>query len=292
MQGRQLPRGGAPCALPLSPQGSLMCVDGVGLCVGQRGGQCVPGPQVTEGHMVCRGQIGIGCQVTGGQGGVLPECIGAGPVPFLASGHSDPEPWGVRWTYSMTMGVSVGTTLGPPPLFEFAPRCFDGMPLTGGEPRGVLCRLYQGGGMGLGEHAGEQIATRPGHVGYVFRWCCHCTVIMIRAHPTKPIPTNAPDQTKNHVVLHVESPTKPYRILCSRCESAWCVWLGHGALTRCYQLTLLAVCRYNIVLPIITGRGVKYTHNDHINPTVPTHSGGPGLRRIPQGRHPSLEVIP
>ena len=45
----------------------------------------------------------------------------------------------------------------------------------------------------------------------------------------------------------------------------------------------------HVVLPIITGRGVKYTHNDHRNPTVPTHSGGPGLRRIPQGRHQSSE---
>ena len=44
-----------------------------------------------------------------------------------------------------------------------------------------------------------------------------------------PIPTNPGDQTKNHVVLHVEHPTKPYRILCSRCESAWCVWLGQGS---------------------------------------------------------------
>ena len=63
-------------------------------------------------------------------------------------------------------------------------------------------------------------------------------------------------------------------------------------ITSPYQRTVLAVCHNKTVLPIITGRGVKYTHNDHINPTVPTHSGGPGLRRIPQGRHQSLEVIP
>ena len=56
-----------------------------------------------------------------------------------------------------------------------------------------------------------------------------------------PIPTNAPDQTKNHVVLHVEPPTNPYRILCSRCETHWCIWLGAGRLTIPYQLTLLAV---------------------------------------------------
>ena len=44
-----------------------------------------------------------------------------------------------------------------------------------------------------------------------------------------PIVTNAGDQTKNHVVLHVEHPTNPYRILCSRCETNWCVWLGQGS---------------------------------------------------------------
>ena len=44
-----------------------------------------------------------------------------------------------------------------------------------------------------------------------------------------PIVTNPGDQTKNQVILHVEHPTKPYRNLCSRCESAWCVWLGQGS---------------------------------------------------------------
>ena len=53
--------------------------------------------------------------------------------------------------------------------------------------------------------------------------------------------TNGGDQTKNHVVLHVESPTNPYRILCSRCETHWCIWLGAGALTIPYQSTDLAV---------------------------------------------------
>jgi hypothetical protein len=67
--------------------------------------------------------------------------------------------------------------------------------------------------------------------------------------------------------------------------------LVRGPLTNAYHVTVLAVCHYNIVLPIITGRGVKYTHNDHRNPTVPTHSGGPGLGLVHPGRHPSLEVI-
>ena len=79
---------------------------------------------------------------------------------------------------------------------------------------------------------------------------------------------------------------------CARGANAIGVFgLVRGPLTRCYQSTDLAVCHSHVVLPIITGRGVKYTHNDHINPTVPTHSGGPGLRRIPQGRHQSLEVV-
>jgi len=52
------------------------------------------------------------------------------------------------------------------------------------------------------------------------------------------------------------------------------------------------LCLHSItLLPIITGRGVKYTHNDHRNPTVPTDSGGPGLGLVHPGRHPSLEVI-
>ena len=53
--------------------------------------------------------------------------------------------------------------------------------------------------------------------------------------------TNPGDQTKIQVVLHVESPTNPYQYPCSRCETHWCIWLGHGALTNCYHQTLLAV---------------------------------------------------
>jgi hypothetical protein len=53
--------------------------------------------------------------------------------------------------------------------------------------------------------------------------------------------TNRGDQTKDQVFLHVEHPTKPYRILCSRCETHWCIWLGRGALTNAYQSTVLAV---------------------------------------------------
>ena len=56
-----------------------------------------------------------------------------------------------------------------------------------------------------------------------------------------PMLTNRPDQTKNHVILHVESPTKPYRIPCSRCETHWCIWFGAGALTNRYHVADLAV---------------------------------------------------
>ena len=36
-----------------------------------------------------------------------------------------------------------------------------------------------------------------------------------------PIVTNAGDQTKNQVVLHVEGPTNPYQNPCSWCETPW-----------------------------------------------------------------------
>ena len=85
--------------------------------------------------------------------------------------------------------------------------------------------------------------------------------------------------------------TESIDILCSRCETHWCIWLGRGTLTIPYQSTVLAVCHYNIVLPIITGRGVKYTHNDINDHTVPTHSGGPGLCRIPEAHHPKALVM-
>ena len=68
------------------------------------------------------------------------------------------------------------------------------------------------------------------------------------------------------------------------------VSVGLVPITRPYHVTLLAVCRYRIVLPIITSRGVKYTHNDHINHTLLTDSGGPDLCRIPEGRHRPLAV--
>ena len=40
-----------------------------------------------------------------------------------------------------------------------------------------------------------------------------------------------------------------------------------------------------VVLPIITGRGVKYTHNDNRGHIIPSNSVRPGLRRIPEAQH-------
>ena len=57
---------------------------------------------------------------------------------------------------------------------------------------------------------------------------------------TLPIVTMPGDQTKNQVVLHVESPTKPYQDPCSRREHHWCIWLGRGPLTIPYQSIVLA----------------------------------------------------
>ena len=51
------------------------------------------------------------------------------------------------------------------------------------------------------------------------------------------------------------------------------------------------LCRHSLVLlPIITGRGVKYTHNDIKHTVLHPDSGPTGIRLIPQERHQSLEV--
>ena len=67
--------------------------------------------------------------------------------------------------------------------------------------------------------------------------------------------------------------------------------LGTTPLTKSYQLTDLAVDQYKIVLPIITGRGVKYTHNDHINHILHHHSGPLGIRPVPT-EHTHEEIAP
>ena len=58
-----------------------------------------------------------------------------------------------------------------------------------------------------------------------------------------PIVTMPGDQTKNHVVLHVESPTNPYQlyrdpVLAERTH--WWFWLGGAALTIPYHIINLA----------------------------------------------------
>ena len=68
--------------------------------------------------------------------------------------------------------------------------------------------------------------------------------------------------------------------------------LVRGPLTRCYQSTVLAVDQYKIVLPIITGRGVKYTHNDHEHRILHPDSGPLGIRLIPPASNPKAIARP
>ena len=49
--------------------------------------------------------------------------------------------------------------------------------------------------------------------------------------------------------------------------------------------------RYNIVLPIITGRGVKYTHND-IKHSILHPDGGPARIRLIPTEHTQKEIAP
>ena len=56
-----------------------------------------------------------------------------------------------------------------------------------------------------------------------------------------PLLTKVGDQTKIQVILHVESPTKPYRILCPLSVCHWCFWLGAGDITIAYHSFDLAL---------------------------------------------------
>ena len=58
-----------------------------------------------------------------------------------------------------------------------------------------------------------------------------------------PLLTNAGDQTKIQVILHVSSPTKPYRNPCSRCETHWWFWFGLASFTTTYHRIDLALVR-------------------------------------------------
>ena len=55
-----------------------------------------------------------------------------------------------------------------------------------------------------------------------------------------PTLTNGGDQTKIQVILHEISPTNPYRILCSPCETQWWFWFGAGDITIAYHVSDLA----------------------------------------------------
>jgi hypothetical protein len=91
-----------------------------------------------------------------------------------------------------------------------------------------------------------------------------------------PTLTTAGDQTKNQVVLLVEHPTNPYRILCSRCETHWQIRFGLPMLTIS---PFWLAHRRRIVLPIITSRGVEHTHD--VKHTVLHGDRGPTrIRRI------------
>jgi len=100
-----------------------------------------------------------------------------------------------------------------------------------------------------------------------------------------PIVTNPGDQTKNHVVLHVEHPTKPYQLYrypvpTERNPLVCLAWSGvrlPGVTNQPFWLDLHS----HVVLPIITSRGVKYTH-DIRHLVLHPDSGPPGIRLIPQ----------
>ena len=84
----------------------------------------------------------------------------------------------------------------------------------------------------------------------------------------------------------VQTPTKPYQYPCSRCETPRHFRFGLPTLTR---IRIWLGHRYRIVLPTLTSRGVKYTHD--INCTVLHHDRGPlGLCVISQAS--TQKVIP
>ena len=102
-----------------------------------------------------------------------------------------------------------------------------------------------------------------------------------------PIVTNSGDQTKNQVILHVESPTKPYRNPCSRCETLWQIRIGLPTLTnRPFWLAHHSMT----LLPTLTSRGVKYTH-DHKHSILHSNRGPLGLCVIPQASDQKKVVV-
>ena len=112
---------------------------------------------------------------------------------------------------------------------------------------------------------------------------------------TLPIVTNSGDQTKNHVVLHVSSPTKPYQehrypVLAVRNPLVHLVWTPRRLPGPTNQLIWLHR-RSIVLLPIISGRGVKYTHNDINDTVLHTDSGPTRMGLIPEASDPKKVVM-
>ena len=63
------------------------------------------------------------------------------------------------------------------------------------------------------------------------------------ANVSLPFVTMSPDQTKIQVILHVSSPTNPYRNPCSRCETPGAFGLVTPGFTIAYQFSLLGLDR-------------------------------------------------
>ena len=63
------------------------------------------------------------------------------------------------------------------------------------------------------------------------------------ANVSLPFVTMSHDQTKIQVILHVSSPTNPYRNPCSRCGSHWWFWFGLASFTTTYHRIDLALGR-------------------------------------------------
>jgi hypothetical protein len=118
-----------------------------------------------------------------------------------------------------------------------------------------------------------------------YNTCCYYQAVVLgkggpRQDPSQkagglPTLTNSGDQTKIQRVLHVEGPTKCYQDLCSRSECHWQIRFGLPGLTT---VPIWAGHHYNIVLPTLTSRGVKYTHD--INGVILHHHSGPTRIRL------------
>ena len=101
--------------------------------------------------------------------------------------------------------------------------------------------------------------------------------------------TNRGDQTKNHVVLHVEHPTKPYQLY-RHPVLAVRISLVPEPLPGVTKAPIWLDLHSRVVLPIITGRGVKYTH-DIRHLILHPDSGPPGIRLISQASNQKKVVV-